>query len=466
MDAPETDKRLAGLFKDNAPEVDEEALGRRVAARRRQKQRRRRRADGIRVLAVACASVLVIAGAGYGIYAAVGHFTGKPVVVLTDSTVSAGVADAPTTDPLQDPAAQARVKTMTSAPVTLRAGGKTFTLTPAQIEAALDFPLYSDQTPSTPVLSANKLTAFFATVAPVVEVAAVDATFASDDTKTWVVPGKDGIALDAAKTAAQLTLAARQTGDRVAAAVTIKKEPNITTAEAQAMGITAKLSSYTTAYNCTGFRRTNVKVATSYSTNVLLAPGEEFDFDKQLGPRTSERGWKIAPGITGPNTIEDVLGGGITQVATTLFNAVAGGRAGLKITERHNHALFIAHYPKGRDAAVTGGNKNLRFVNDMDHYVWITGSSDGVTTSITVWGTDEGRSTSWSVGDFYNLQEKTQSTVIEPRLKSGQTTIVQNGQTGRSLETERVVSQNGKVIHDDTFLSVWPMYPDVVGVGK
>ena len=153
-------------------------------------------------------------------------------------------------------------------------------------------------------------------------------------------------------------------------------QPDFTTEKAKAETFHDSLSTYTTKYVCPANRQTNVRIATQYATNVFLAPGQEFNFDKQIGPRTASRGWKLAPGITGPNTLEDVLGGGICQVSTTMFNAVF--EAGLKVTERHNHSIFINHYPLGRDATVTGGGKNLRFVNDTGHYIWIRGTSTGI----------------------------------------------------------------------------------------
>ena len=197
----------------------------------------------------------------------------------------------------------------------------------------------------------------------------------------------------------------------------------------------------------------------------MLAPGQEYNFDKQIGPRTVARGWQLAPGIVGPNQLEDVLGGGICQVSTTMFNAV--GEAGLAITERHNHSLYINHYPKGRDATVTGGGKNLRFKNDTDHYIWIRGSSTGVKTTITIYGTDDGRKghVTWTVGNFYNQQGMTKVTVLNPSMRFGKTALIQSGQSGKSLKTRRVVTRNGVVIHDDNWVSYWPMYPQTVAVG-
>jgi vancomycin resistance protein YoaR len=198
---------------------------------------------------------------------------------------------------------------------------------------------------------------------------------------------------------------------------------------------------------------------------VLLAPGQEYDFDKRVGPRKPARGFKEAKGITSPGVLEDVLGGGICQVSTTMFNAIAGGKAGLKILERHNHSIYISHYPKGRDATVTAGGKNLRFVNDMDHHIWISGESDGVTTTISVWGTDQGRKTEWTIGEFYGIVPMATTSSLDPAVPAGKTSLVQAGQKGQSLKTTRVVKQGGKVIHKNVWTNVWPMFPDRIAVG-
>ena len=192
------------------------------------------------------------------------------------------------------------------------------------------------------------------------------------------------------------------------------------------MGIKDKLSSVTTKYNCPANRRTNVRITTEYATNVFLAPGEEYDFDKRIGPRTPQRGYKLAPGIGENKKMVMVYGGGICQVSTTMFNAVFF--AGLEVTERWNHSLYIDHYPLGRDATVTDSGKNLRFVNDTGHYIWITGTSDGVSTTITIYGTDEGR----------KVTQKTR------------------GRGGSYVEvTRKVTLPDGSIIHDDKFVSTW-----------
>jgi vancomycin resistance protein YoaR len=206
-----------------------------------------------------------------------------------------------------------------------------------------------------------------------------------------------------------------------------------------------------------------VKITTQYATNVMLAPGEEYNFDKQIGPRTPARGFRKAPGIVGPNTLEDVLGGGICQVSTTMFNTAI--EAGLKITERHNHSIYIDHYPKGRDATVTDGGKNLRFKNDTDHYIWIRGVSTGTVTTISMYGTKDGRTVAINVGNFYGVTGKSKVTVKDATLKSGKSEVLDKGQTGKSLKTTYVVTRAGQVINSQTFISYWPMYPMQIRVG-
>jgi vancomycin resistance protein YoaR len=146
-----------------------------------------------------------------------------------------------------------------------------------------------------------------------------------------------------------------------------------------------------------------------------------------------------------------------------MFNTAI--EAGLKITKRFNHSIYTDHYPKGRDATVPVGGNNLRLINDTDHYIWIRGASNGVTTTISMYGTNDGRKATITVGNFYNVSGKSTVTVKDATLKSGKTVVEDKGQTGKSLKTTYVVTRNGQVINSQTFISVWPMYPMQVRVG-
>lgn len=375
---------------------------------------------------------------------------------------------------VQEPAVQTeanlqaldQAETMIGSSIVLKDGDKTWSLAPEQIVAYMDFTSEDQNGVSTlvPYISATKMRPFFDSIAGEVATEPVDATFKSDGEKAWVVPGVLGTALDPEKTAEALTAASLKSSGRTAELAVTTTEPALTTEKAEAMGLKDKLSSYTTEYVGTSNRQVNVRITVEYASNVMLAPGEEYNFDKQIGPRTAARGYKTAPGIVGPGKLEDVFGGGICQVSTTLFNAVFF--AGLEVTERKNHSIYIDHYPKGRDATVSANGPNLRFKNDTQKYIWIRGTSDGVTSTFTIYGTSEGRKVSYTTTDFYNGVGRTQVTIPNPLLGPGTTVVKLGGQSGKQCKVVRTVKlPDGTVVHKDTFISTWPMIPRQIEVG-
>jgi len=364
-------------------------------------------------------------------------------------------------------AAQEQAETMIEAPVVLTKGDQRWTVTGQQIATYLDFTSEMQNGVSTlvPYLSAEKMTPFLDSIAPSVVTKPVDATFKSDGKKAWVVPGAPGTVLDAEKTAAALMAASLKTTGRTIEVSVKTTDPDLTTEEAEAMGLKDLLASYTTPpYAGSANRQVNVRITTQYASDVMLAPGEVYNFDKQIGPRTAARGYLTAPGIVGPGKLEDVFGGGICQVSTTLFNAVFF--AGLEVVERRNHSIYIDHYPKGRDATVSAGGPNLRFRNDTSHYIWIRGNSDGITTTFNIYGTSEGRKVSYTTSDFYNVVGRTQVTVSNPSLGPGTSVVKIGGQSGKQCKVVRTVTlPDGSVVHKDTFISTYPMVPRQIEVG-
>jgi vancomycin resistance protein YoaR len=362
-------------------------------------------------------------------------------------------------------AAKGQAETMYSSSLKLTSGEHTWTLSPEKIAAYLDFRAEDRGGVSTlvPYLSPEKMDSFFEEVAGVVGTKAVNATWDSDGTQAWVVKGVQGKTLDAETTAQALTVAALKTGERTAEAALKTTDPDRTTEEAEAMGIVDKLGGDETTYGGTPNRQQNVRKATEYVSNVLLAPGEEYNFIKEIGPRTPERGFLTAPGIVGPGKLEDVYGGGICQVSTTVFNAAL--KAGLKITERRNHSIYIDHYPKGRDATVSDVSPNLRFVNDTSAYILVRGSSDGVTTVFSIYGASDGRKVDLKTGEFYNLVTRGSVTTKDPTMGTGTTLIKTEGQDGKQLVVTRTITWPDGKKRVDKFTSTWLPIDKQIAVG-
>ena len=116
----------------------------------------------------------------------------------------------------------------------------------------------------------------------------------------------------------------------------------------------------------------------------LVKPGGTFSFNDTTGERTAAKGFQEAPVIIN-GELQNGLGGGICQVSTTVFNAAF--EAGLPITARTNHALYIDHYPLGRDATVNYPDLDLRFVNDSGHWMLLRTFVGSGSLTVNLYGT-------------------------------------------------------------------------------
>lgn len=357
-----------------------------------------------------------------------------------------------------------QARTMLSAEIALKLEDSVWTLSPEKIAAYMDFTTEGSGSLSklVPYLSAEKAQAFLSEVAPAVERKPRDATWETDGETATLVPGQTGRALDAQKTAESLTLAAQSPTDRVAPVGVTETQPGRTTEIAESMGIVSKLAGFTTEFGGSEGRRDNVQQAAKLISGTILAPGEEFDFDTIVGPRTVENGFKTAPAIIN-GKLEDTLGGGICQVSTTLFNAVFF--AGLDVTARTNHSLYISHYPKGRDATVSWGGPAFRFRNDTSRWILIKAASSRSSLTFVIYGTPSGRQVTYTTGDWYNIQPPTEKRVKTDDLLQGEERIVDSGQTGKKVKVVRKVVESGKTIHEDTFFSTYPMKPKIIEEG-
>ncbi len=131
-------------------------------------------------------------------------------------------------------------------------------------------------------------------------------------------------------------------------------------------------------------RNTNLKLSCQAINGFVLKPGESFDFNKVLGPRTTDRGYKDAPSYSGSTT--NAIGGGISQTASALHYCVM--LANLQVDERHTHRYTVNYTPvPGTDAAITYGSQNFVFTNNTSAPIRILASADGDDVSITLLGT-------------------------------------------------------------------------------
>lgn len=133
--------------------------------------------------------------------------------------------------------------------------------------------------------------------------------------------------------------------------------------------IDAKISTFTTNFATSNYNRsTNINLAAIAINGKVLMPGEEFSFNDVVGKRTPSKGYKEAHVIVGDKFIDD-FGGGVCQVSTTLYNAVA--RANIASTERAKHTIPSSYVGLGMDATVDYGNLDYKFKNTLKYPIYI-----------------------------------------------------------------------------------------------
>lgn len=125
---------------------------------------------------------------------------------------------------------------------------------------------------------------------------------------------------------------------------------------------------YTTIRNSSAGRINNIKLSTAGINGQVLAPGQVFSFNRAVGERTIQKGYKVAPVYSG-NRVVSGVGGGICQTSTTLFNAAR--ESGMQVVERHHHTLPVHYVPSGYDATVSWGTADFKFRNVKNYPVKI-----------------------------------------------------------------------------------------------
>ncbi len=141
------------------------------------------------------------------------------------------------------------------------------------------------------------------------------------------------------------------------------------------------LGTYTTEYDATAARGTNIYVAANNVNGTVVAPGETFSASNTIGPRNTENGFVEAPVFINKEHAMG-LGGGVCQVSSTIYAAMK--MAGISATERHAHSLPVYYLPEGWDATISWGSLDLKFKNNYDNniIVWTTANNGTLTAAL------------------------------------------------------------------------------------
>ena len=184
-----------------------------------------------------------------------------------------------------------------------------------------------------------------------------------------IVPGYDGAALDVDAAVDLVQKTAQSSPATTHIVLPLKVKPARTTT-ASLQGINARIGYFVTHFNPGEVGRTvTVRRAIELIDGTVVKPGQVFSVNQAVGERTAERGFGMGH-VFVDGKMEKQLGGGMCQVATTLFNAAM--LADLKIVERHQHVRTVPYAPPGRDATVYWGQKDFKMANNTSAPVYVS----------------------------------------------------------------------------------------------
>jgi vancomycin resistance protein YoaR len=257
---------------------------------------------------------------------------------------------------------------------------------------------------------------------------AQDATFQVDGGAVSVVESVDGTGVDPDQLATQLVDVLTDPAPRKVTAELGPVPADFTTEDANALGITEEISSFTTNFtNPTS--GTNIRVVAEEVDGALILPGETFSLNTYTGPRGTAQGYVPAPVISG-GQLSTAVGGGISQFATTMFNAVFF--AGLEDVYHKPHSFYISRYPAGREATVYEGVIDLVWKNDSDTGVFVDTTWVPGALTVTFYGTKH-----FEIESISSPRTNYRSPAVQDKVDDG-SCIPQSGVEGFDITVTRV----------------------------
>jgi len=375
-----------------------------------------------------------------------------PGVITSSWLVTEGPVELPT-EPVEPAitqdetdAALAQAQKVVSAPVVVSVGGQSPELPPEALAAAASFPATDG------VLSLTFDGA--ALVQAVVDrtndllTAADDAHFVFRDGVPVIEGGAPGTTIDPEAIAAAVTTAA--SGDeRTATVELVESDPEQSVAALEALGVKEKVAEFSTPVPNVPVRTANLRRGAEKVTGTLVKPGETFSLVDTLSPITIEGGY-FAAGIVESGRHTEGVGGGLSQMATTTYNAAFF--AGLEDVEHRPHSYWFDRYPAGREATIFVGSIDMKFKNDTPYGVLMQSWVGGGQLHVAIWSTK-----------YYDVETSSsgKSNVVQP------TTVTHSGadcaptpagSPGFSITNYRKVYLEGELVKDESYR--WTYKPD------
>ncbi len=270
-----------------------------------------------------------------------------------------------------------------SAPITVAGEGHDAVLTPDVIAAALRFAPDSRGGLTTTIDNPTVIAALSPQLAST-QRPGKNAEVLIQDGAPVVLPSVDGRGIDwAASLLPLLTVLHNSGAQRTLSASYVTLPPTLSTQQANALGITTQISTFTTGGFATDSGQ-NIRRVAEQVNGAILRPGETFSLNGYTGPRNAATGY-VDAGIIDHGRPGRGIGGGISQFATTIYNAAYF--AGMADVAHKEHSYYISRYPAAREATVFEGAIDVKFRDDAPTGILIQTVWTPSSITVTLWGT-------------------------------------------------------------------------------
>ena len=283
-------------------------------------------------------------------------------------------------------------------------------------------------------------------------VEAQDSTITRKNGAFQITEEQKGYAMDVDKTVPKVEeMLEQNTGGTIEPEITIT-EPKVTKADNEK--VTDLIGTYSTTYsaNAAG-RNENLRVGCANIDGTVIAPGEVFSMNVGLGPQTYANGYKDA-GVYVNGKVEQGVAGGVCQVTSTLYNAVI--LAELEVVERYPHSMTVGYVPLGRDAAVAGDYKELKFRNDTEYPVYLEAYARDGKVVCNLYGHeihDAGHKVDFEMVFDGTIPKPAEKVTQDATKPEGYRQVTYTGKTGSKVSTYKIITENGKQISKEWFSS-------------
>ena len=239
------------------------------------------------------------------------------------------------------------------------------------------------------------------------------------------------------------------------------QQPEFSTEAAQAMGAIELESSFTTNHPVGQKRVINIQLMADTVKGHILWPGETFSLNEFIGQRTNEKGYVLAPMLLHGELVDSV-GGGVSQFATTFYNAVFFGC--YEDIEHTPHSRYFSRYPEGREATISWQQPDLKFRNNSDAIILMDTQYTRDSITVRFFGNNGGLACESLRSGRFGFRTPDTEFEADPTVTPGTEAVDSNGRDGWAITSTRVITHPDGIVEEEKLTHRYQTNPKKVRV--